>query len=521
VPLVPTLILLAGSVLVWITRREHERLQWAISTGAVVVVWIVTLGFVIVLPIESQVSVWKPEDLFASKIVLRLDRVSWNFVYATATLAMAVFLSAQAKVKPIRAGMRCVLLVQTGLAMLAMMAGNLLSVAITWALMDLGTLVLMKDQLDNVRSSASLMAGSAANGGGVLLILGSAIANENVGGHLTFEAPSKSPLSAILLVLAVLLRLGLFPPQFSEARVATYRRSLGTLLRLLPPAAAMAVLARQMDVGVPTSVIPWLRWSGLFGVVVGSSRWLFGRNALVARPFMVLGIAGLGMLAASYSPSKGGMVIAATGVMLLLIGAVTSLGEIFSPIHRMWFGIAGLIFIGAPGTPGWVIASAFVEGIKGGQSLILAIIGAMGMAALCIGTLRTLFTPAQLWETGESLARLSYGLGLSVPMFAAVGVGIHMRDQVQFDALWVFVILSLISAIGLRAVKNLSQREVDRWGRIFAWLDPSPFYKIGRSAGTTLGTAIRSVGEMIEVEGGILWMMVILLLLGLALGVRS
>jgi formate hydrogenlyase subunit 3/multisubunit Na+/H+ antiporter MnhD subunit len=521
VPLVPTLILLAGSVLVWITRREHERMQWALSTGVAVVVWVVSLGFVMLLPIEFQVSVWKPEDLFSSKIFLSLDRVSWSFVYATATLTMTVFLCAQVKADPPKAGVRCVLLVQTGLAMLAMMAGNLLTVAITWALMDIGTLVLMKDQLEDVRSSASLIARSAANGGGVLLILGSALANEAVGGHLTFEAPSESPLGTVLLVLAVLLRLGLFPPQFSETRVAAYQRSLGTLLRLLPPAAAMAILARQMDIGAPAAVTPWLRWTGLFGVMVGSARWLFGKNTLIARPFIVLGITGLGMLATSFSTSRGGMIIVATGVMLLLIGAVTSLGEIFSPIHRLWFAMSGLILIGAPGTPGSVIASALIDGIKGEQSIIAAVLGGVGMAALGIGTLRTLFAPTQPWETGESLARLTYGLGLSVPIFAAVGVGIHMRDQVQLDALWVFLILIVISAAGLRTMKNLSQREVDRWGKIFAWLDPSPLYSLGRSVGKAVGAAIRSVGELIEVEGGILWMIVILLLVGLALGARS
>jgi hypothetical protein len=519
VSLLPILLLVAGSMATLSARRQHERVVWAVSSGAALIAWLVSLGLVVAIPLVTRLSVWRPTALFDSRLELHLDSVGWYFLYATATITLSISLTEPVRSKRIQPETNSIVLAYSALAMVAMLAGNLLTVATTWALMDFLTLLLLLRFFRDSMSVTQLGSRLAVDAGGVLVILAAALVNRSVGGSNSLTSPLSSPIAAVLIALAVFLRLGLIPFRDNLRSLARVPQSLGTLLILLPAAAALSVLARLMNVGVATAALPWLRIAGGAGLLLGGLRWSLGRDVMPARLFMVFGLSGLGVLVASLSPDIGGEPIAAASLLLLLAGTVFSLTEIFAPPHRIWSGLAGLMLAGLPGTAGGVIASSLGSELIKGSSLLMSLLVIVGMAMLAMGAVRQVFMPTTTWPTGESLARVMYSLGLALPILVGFGVGLQMPANASLGALIVFGCSTMLVVLTMYAGRRLSSRDFDRWMRWVKWLDLDPFYRLIKVCNDALLRIIRLVGGIMEGEGAVLWMMVLLLLL--ILGFRT
>ena len=65
-------------------------------------------------------------------------------------------------------------------------------------------------------------------------------------------------------------------------------------------------------------------------------------------------------------------------------------------------------------------------------------------------------------------------------------------------------------------LRRLPKLNIDRWSRLVSWLDPSPIYNVLWSSSLRLLRLARVLGDILEGEGAMLWMIVILLLLFLA-----
>lgn len=69
----PILILFTGSMITWFSRKRHERVLWALNSGTALLVWLVCLILVMNIPNVTSLSVWRPSELFASRLELHLD----------------------------------------------------------------------------------------------------------------------------------------------------------------------------------------------------------------------------------------------------------------------------------------------------------------------------------------------------------------------------------------------------------------------------------------------------------------
>ena len=514
----PILILFAGSMVTWFSRKRHERVLWGLNSGTALLAWLICLILVMNVPNVTSLSVWRPSELFASRLELHLDATGWLFLYGAATVVVSVAFTEASRPGVATPGTRSLLLSYAAVAMTAMLAGNLLTVVMTWTLMDVWTVVFLLRMQADTKSISKLMIRWAVDVGGVLLALSAALINGAEGGSSSLTSPLTSSLAAVLLVLAALLRLGLLPPHISITYRSHKQHGLGTLIRLLPPVAALSVLARMMNIGVPAEAVPWLRLAGVLGVIVGSLRWSLHTDVVTARLFLVLGVSGMGVLAASLSVEGGGAPIAAAGIILLFAGAVVSLTEVFSPIHRLWLGLVSILLAGMPGTPGGVIAASLVASALNGSPLGLVILGILGLILLTSGCLRLIFLPVRPWPSGESLVRVMYGLGLALPVIVSIGLGLRMPGSVTLEAVAGFAIAIALAALALFWLRRLPQRDVDRWVRLIEWLDPNPLYRVLWGGGRAVIRFFRAIGDILEGEGAMLWMSVILLLLIIALG---
>ncbi len=516
--LLPVILLILGALATWYARTRQARVLWGLSVGTALLAWLVSLGLILLLPQVTRISVWQPQALFQSQLELRLDRVSWPFLYATSTVLLAIIFTHPARTGETLPGTRALILAYTTLPMIAILAGNMLTIATAWAVMDVFTLLLFISIQEDEKAIRSLITRLLVDGGSVILVLAAALVNVSQGGDTSMTSQLRTPLVAILLAVASLLRLGLLPLHFSLPPLPRLRRELGTLLRLLPPSAALSVLARLINLGLPLELLPWLRLVGGIGIFIGGLRWALETDVVAARPFLVLAISGQGVLIASSSSDNGNVIVAA-GVLLLLVGTVLSVVEIFTPIHRLWPGLCGLVLAGLPGTPGSVLSSALIVNGFDIPQIVSLVLGVLGMVLLSVGALRLFFLPSVPWPTAESLVRFVYGLGLGLPVLVAVGLGFWMWDGFSLQGFILFMVATILAAFTIINMRRLPLRDLARWGKIMVWLDPTPIYNALASGSRAVMRVVRATSGVMEGEGAMLWLFVILLLL--FLGLRS
>jgi hypothetical protein len=508
--------LLIAGIAIWILRNQAVRTQWAVSAAFAAVCWLLGMTLIFRYPAILRFSVWQPENLFQSPLLLSLDRTSWVYLYAMTTVLLAMIFTAAARPAIASAGVRAFWFFYTGLAILAILAANLLTLAITWALMDFMTLVFYVRLAGRPLDVQRALFRSGVDMVGVLLLLAGASLNHLAGGDTLITTPFVSLSGVFLVLLAALIRLGLMPLHFGAPGFEPLRRGLGTLLRLFPPAVSLALLTRMFEIGLPEATRPWLLLAGITGMIVGGIRWILEADAIRSRPFFVMGVSSLAVLVGLNGAGAEG--VRAAGVMLLLMGATLSLAEIHTPANRIWPLIAALVLIGAPWTPGGIIAGLFGEAFVEGRALVTTVISVIGMAALGLGALHVFFEEETPWPTAESLTRLTYGLGLAIPVLVGIGVGIWFRTLPGLSGLIVFGSAALFGGAGFLLLRRLPATQAQRWQAIADRVDPQPVYRLLWYPLRSLARIVRSVGAVFEGEGALIWMFVVLLFVVLALG---
>jgi hypothetical protein len=507
-PAIPSFLLFLGSLLILLARRRHERVWWLIAVGVALLSWLYALSLFISIPVTFEVSVWRPEELFSTKLELVLDRTGWISIFSASTLLLTVLMTAVARPGEVTARGRAMMLGHSGLAIVAMLAGNLLTVAITWALMDIAAFSFLASASKRV-GSGPLVARLAVDGAGVVLVLGAAVAEAAGDG-------ARPPIAVALISAAVLLRIGLLPPHFALPALPGVRRGLGTLLRFLPPAAALCALGRGLGPGIPDAAVPLLRLGGLLGIVVGSLRWMSDPDAVGGRRFLILGLSGLGVLSSTIGGAVPEIVVSATGVMVLLLGALVSVSEVHAPFHRIWPVLGALFVVGMPFTPGAPLVGALVRGLSTPSERAIAAAGLVGTLPLALGVLRRALSSQTPWPTSERMVKILYGTGLILPLLAGVGLEVWSGSQIGGGHAIVFGALTLLGAIAALVLPRIPRRRLDRWRRLFHYLDPSPGYRLLWLVAVGFLRVLRSLGNLLEGEGAMLWTYVALLLILLA-----
>jgi hypothetical protein len=302
-------------------------------------------------------------------------------------------------------------------------------------------------------------------------------------------------------------------------KVPRARRGLGTMIRLMPPAIVLAVFSRQFANGFPAGLVPWLALASGLGAVVGGLRWALSEDPIQGRPFFVLAIASTGVLAAGLDPSATGVILANTGALILLVGCAFSLAEIHSPAHRIWPIAAGVIIVGAPFGLGGVLAGALAAGFTGIGTAVLAVLGGLGLAAIGVGVVSGASAPQTNWPIGESLVRVVYGLGIGLPILVAVGMGLQTSVPRTLGGIALFIGVGIAAVLGRIALGRLPYRTKELGRRMIARLDPGSLYQGGWSAYMGVLRVVRGLAAPLEGQGGMLWMLVVLILV--LLGVRG
>ena len=117
------------------------RYHWLFAVGGALLAWISAFVWLSQMPVSLQIPIWQPAVVFSQSPAFNADPISWAFVISLLTLCLAIILTAVVRPQfpsPINwVGT----LVLTSLGVLAVSAGNPLTLVMIWAAIDLVELV--------------------------------------------------------------------------------------------------------------------------------------------------------------------------------------------------------------------------------------------------------------------------------------------------------------------------------------------------------------------------------------------
>lgn len=520
--LLPILLPILASVAILIIQRTQPR--FGISYLVAIFASLANMGLVLYFhwapPAPLAIANWLPFPGQPGAIIFQLDTVSWPYAFAIASLAAAAILTAAARlaVRSIPSSWAGILLV-SGTAILAIIAASPLALALAWTIVDLIELVLILGAVNKPQMSLqAVLSFSARLAGTFFLIIGMAVAQSS-GQVLILVDPPQS--SGVFLLIAAGLRLGVLPLHLPYTSEIPLRRGLGTLLRLASPASSLVLLGHLPVSVVPPEASPYLLIFAALAGLYGAGMWLAAENEINGRPYWMISLAGMCVASVIRGYPLASL---SWGVALIISGGVLFL---YSARERLTFiplGITLLAFSGLPFTPnasGW--SGLVIPPINAPDLIFLA-----AQVLLMAGFIRHASKPGDALAPMERWIQVVYPSGL----FLLAGAGwllafIGWPQSLTIGTWWASVLAAVLTLVFgfwyLRLRPRLAEGQLEKF-----W-----FVIVSRRAGGILAIILRLdwiyflfgllfralqsifqvTSDILEGEGGVLWVFVLLALM--------
>jgi hypothetical protein len=489
-------------------------MHWFVTSFGALLAWVATYFLSNQIPIKLEFSIWQPKVLFSTPLILSMDKVSWPLVMGVTGVFLVISLSLPSRDGIVSIHERVSVLIYSSFSLAAVLAGNILTVIITWMLMDgfIFTLSMRASQPGRRNDSFLWWFGKSLLA--IVVLVFAAVINLSAGGTTAYQE-LVSVLSMILIIFSSLLRMP-FPA------ISKYGEDIGwvdagnkSTLDLFPMLSGVAVLAHVLEIVNSDESIIWLTIIGGLLVTLSLVEMIFFTFKVNSLLFLNLGTLGIGLLLASY---RGGIIISAVGIIMISISSWLK----FLKVHERWHSIVPILFTammaGMIGTPGGILsqvaAEEFIRPGKMGIELLVWI----GMGLVSIFYFK--FTSSGLikWRSRENLTVTSYSLALMLFVSNTFLVGYKMNLGFSLPGIVYFLSLCLLIVIVLYSIQRVDlQLPIQGTGKLRFRRLLSRFNFI-RIFGNGLLSIVSAVGNIFEGETGLLWALVILLLLILTLG---
>jgi hypothetical protein len=520
--LLPVAVLFITGVGVIILQQTRPSIGYAwvmASIGALLV-----LGSVLFLrwqiPLEVTIEPWRAFGEYSTAPAFRMDLSSWPYLLCLAALALAFLFTDSSRLetdaRPINwsAGLSI-----TGLAMLAVMAANPLTLLLAWTAVDVVEFSLvMATKAGRRLGEQTVRLFSVRLAGSLLVVFAILVARSR---DIVFTLnPIPEPL-AFYMLLAAGLRLGVLPLNVHFTREVYGWRGLGTVIRMIGPASSLVVLGHM-----PEQVVP-LEWRlVLFALVAvaalyGAAMWFTSNSELHGRPYWSTALAALAVASVLNGDPYGSI---AWGAVLILSGSVLFL---FSARRRQILFLPGLALLGLLGLP-FTPASAGWQGSLSQSPLWASLLFIFAALFLAWGYVRHVLRPRDELYRMERWVHVIYPAGLMVLVLAQWAIVFLGRPGLFTAGIW-WASLGMTFMAGLGVALAFSfQRNLtgdvlaDQWLVVFALRAGSMigsvlrlnwFYQFLAWGYRVLQSVVQLLTGMFEGDGGILWSLVMLALL--------
>ncbi len=523
--LVPPLLLLLGALAIVIADKSKPKYarSWLIAISTTFAAWIIIGIFRLYLPSTVNLLDWKPEALFLASPKLSIDYLTWPYAMALITICLASILTdtarSQQESNPISWAASMSI---TAIGLIALLAGNPLTMVMAWAFVDIVELVYFLTSQPKGKFTQRTISAFAVRLLSIMAFIWATMVGWTEVGYFDFtEMPSRA---GIYFLIAAGLRLGVLPLNLPFFEEPDLNRGSGTLLRLAPVASSLGVIAYlPIDALIirPFWVLP-IRILTTLSILYASIMWASRESETEARPFWIIALAGLAITSAINGMAAYSR---AWGVALLLTGSLLFL---FHPrIKRLRFllmiGMLGMIALPyTPAASGWM-------GLVGQSLNFWGVLMILAHAILILGYIRYILTARSATTGLETWAKITFPLGFILIIQTNIALGIVGWPGVFTGELWLPSIISIIivSATVIAFWRlNISPYEIQfsennktvtriraishRIQTIFSF---QWFYQVLLAGYHSLSRVFITIISILEGEGGILWSIVLLILI--------
>ncbi len=529
-PLTPLLILLVGTagLLFGLLPRFRYTGLVAVTAG------MGTLGALLLLtlslPARATLSNWGPASLFVVGLALEADPLAWVFAMAVVVVMLAAVVTGLGRPGEQRVGTRVAMLLMTLASLASIFADNLLTRVIAWALLDVIyflTLIFLREA-ENVVPQAVLTL--ALGSVGTLLAVGAAVLISRTSPTLSLRDAALTPQSTLVITLAAVFRLGLFPLHLALPSEVDIRQGLGALARLLPAIVALETISRLVVFGISASLLPWLTAFAAAAALVGALQLWSVPDPRRGIAYLIIAQSGVALLAGLWGGPQGALSLTAIALSLALGAGLIFLANGHAeqqPWPTVLPLIGGAAMVGAPLTVGFVgVAHLYGSlALAGGWAWLVLLVVVAAQIILDAGLLYTIFWPGVPVDGEPAVVAVHYS-GLSLPAILLVMLAVYasvLSGALPAPGVGLLGFEGSTSVIGLAFVLLTAGAGFALWRfdavlrDRFAGLAGLPFASLGRldwlyrlvwNAIRGVGVLLEGLGGVLEGEGAILWTLV-------------
>jgi hypothetical protein len=519
--LAPVLLLLFAALLIFVLQqvRPGFGLTWLISGLLTLGVWGLLIYFHFNPLPPFTITGWRPVEGEGAALLFLLDDVSWPYAFSLVGLLVAVIFTAATRFQTGTSPwswLGSILITAAGL--LAVMAGNPLTLVLAWTMVDMIELgVMLRSSTQPIQAQQSVLAFSARVAG-TFLAIWALLMNQAAGSAMTLESITDE--SGLVLLLAAGLRLGVVPLYLPFTNEVRMRRGLGTVLRLAAPATALTVLSRLPAwVAPPNWALAMLVFTAL-AAFYGSAMWAAAKDELSARPYWLISLAGMAVACAVRGRPQAAI---PWGVVLLLSGGIIYLQAIrdrriiFLPMMG-FFALTGLPF--TPAASGW-------QGLVVLPFTLLDVVFLFSHVLLLVGYARHMLGQSARLTDMERWVQALYPFGLLVLVASLWFLGLRgWQGSLTVGTWWASALSTVLALLALGGIAFLRRSGVQMEGRL-NWilalanriggglsgiLRLDWFYRFLWAVYGVLQGLIQFFITLLEGEGGLLWALLLLAL---------
>jgi hypothetical protein len=514
------MIIAAGIIAILARRRPEIGSTWMIAAGVSLLAWLVLAATPTRFFPEINLSGWLPFANPSLDVLFRLDRVAWQYSFAILALNVAVLFTSSARIHVrnesfIWAGS----LILSAIGLMACSSVSPVSLILVWTLLDFCELGFILFIRSDRKIEPTNLASFTWRVLGTLLFAGVFIFAGVDGQFPTFKEIPPDFFPAI--ILAVLLRLGVFPLHPQVSTQSPINRSAGNVINLIAPASALVFLGRLKGVyNFSNLLIALLLAFMILYMLYAAYKWFSSSGELYGRPFWVISTAVFGLACVLHGQAQYSI----TWGMILLLGG----GSLFlaSPRNKWVSILLMVVFFGISGIPGSPSMSAW-NGIIQGSLYISIPVFMLAAAFLYFGFLKFSQIPEGDFSGVDRWVKVIYPAGLGILIVTQWVVFIRaLPTSVSFTYWWcgvIVVVLALLLFLWKQGFlpESISQKFgkfsaiqkfnlEDRADIIFGM---SWFIKGSGLIFSLVQRILNLVAGVLEGEGGILWAILLLALL--------
>jgi hypothetical protein len=520
--LLPAALLFLAALGIFLLQRLRPSVGWSWLI-ALVSTLITAVGVILLrwrLPQQVAIENWLPFSQFTDSPILGLDGNAWPYLFALSVVALAIILTASARLQyDISPYAWAGVLSLCAVGSLAVLAANLLTLILAWSLLDLIELVILQANSTHRSLGLQTVFAFAFRVTGTGLVMTAILFNAGQQAPPTFSSLNAS--SALLLLLAVGLRLGVLPLHLPAVQGIILRRGLGTMLRMSAAASSLVVLGRLPAQSIPPALAGPLQLLTALATLYAGIRWTTARDEIEGRPYWLIAFSGLAVSSVFRGNPQSSLV---WGMALILPGSLIFL---YSARRRQILWLPALALLGYSGLP--------FTPVSGGWSGLLAppfrfshllLIGAH--ACLLAGYARLILKPGDDLARMERWVQVAYPAGLLITVLALVFVGtlgLPVSPGMSFG--WVGLLSSAVACLGWLGALLWRQRvevgtPLGQWYAetarrlgmaLEAFFNLKWFYQFLWWLYHRLMTFVDLLTQILEGAGGVLWTLVLLALL--------